>query len=222
MTFKSPQIMSEIADLYAGGLSLNNCAKKLGIAPRTLHSWLKLSRENDPSTLTVYLDEEMQFARALSIARQLLYLNMRSNFEARMLTGDETPIFFQGRPSFVELEECAGIDDPDVREMLGYPRDGILRDNRNRRVQHVLRTPAPVAGVLAALAVGYPGEWTPSSKVEQAITNRTQGVTVLTGPPGPPVVPPKPKLPELEVLADPAEVDLDDLLGPAPRRAIRG
>ena len=168
--------------------------------------------------MITYLDEEMQFSRALSIARQLLYLNMRSNFEARMLTGDETPIFFQGRPSFVEMEDCSDITDPDIREMLGYPRDGILRDSRGRRVQHVLKTPAPVAGVLAALAVGYPGEWTPSSRVENTLIQKTTGVTTPPPMTGPPVIPPRPVLPQLEVLPDVVvdDPDLDDLLGPAP------
>jgi len=208
--------MAQIADLYAGGLSLNNCAKRMGIAPRTLHSWLKLSREDDPSTMVTYLDNEVQLCQAMEMARQILYMNMRSNFEARMATGfDETPIYFQGRPQFVEDERCLNFT-PDEREAYGFERDGILRDSRGRRVREVLRTPVPVAGVLASLAMAY-DEWTPKSKSESTVTYvKTQGVTVVPAPTAPPTIPERPKIPELEVLPEPqaTDGDLTDLLGP--------
>ena len=213
MTLKSPQIMAEICDLHAGGLSFNNCCAKVGIANRTGHLWLKQSREDDPSTVIVYLDTEMQWWRALSISRQLRYFTMLETFEARMVSGDETPVFFAGRPQFQDDEAQVGLDE-DLRELLYGHRDGLLRDAQGRRVPLVMRTPAPVAGVTRALAVAYP-EWTEKSKVEQTVI-QTQGVMTPRPVEGPPVLLERPPMPQLEALEPVVEPDLSDLLGPPP------
>lgn len=219
MTLKSEETMLQIADYYSAGDSLNLSARKAGVANRTLHLWLKQSRENDPTCEVEYLGDRMQFARCLSIARGLLYMNMRSNFEARMLSGDREPVYFSGMPTFKPDLAAMAIDDPDVRDMLGYRRDGLYVNERGELEQNVIVRPPPVAGVLAALAMWDPAAWTPSSRVESTVT-KTQGATTPPARVGAPVVPPRPKLPELTVLPNPengsSDDDLLDLLGPVP------
>jgi hypothetical protein len=58
--------------------------------------------------------------------------------------------------SYRELEECVGLD-PDVRELLGYPRDGLMRDENGARVPLTIHEHAP-----AMLLDRFLQSWSPA------------------------------------------------------------
>jgi hypothetical protein len=210
MTLKSPEKLLEIIEARASGMTCVGAAMSCGVAARTFWWWLKLSKEGDPDFLVEYLGEEMQFVRAMTLAREIIYLRIRDEFERRSLLGHEEKIFFQGRPSWVEFEAAVGLDE-DTREMLGYPRDGLARDADGNRIQHTLHHMPPIQAQLRALEVAFP-EFTPGQRVETTVTNRNPPAPK---PSGPPVIPPPPVPPA--VLAAPIEDgEFADILGPEP------
>lgn len=216
MTLKSEAKLLEICDLFASGFTYSDCARISGVAPRTLFMWLRNSAANsDESLIIPYMGEEMQFAQAMALARKVLHMQVRSALETRSALGHDEPIFFQGRPSWVEDERCVGIDDPDVREMMGYARDGYLRDEQGRRVQHTIHHEPPIAAALRVLEMSFNEEYTPSSNIN--VVNSDTGVAV-----GAPItgekltVPSRPARPALPAPTVEPDADYTDLLGPAP------
>ncbi len=221
--FKTQETLLAVINAYANGASYNQSAAVAGISKRTLWNYVAASRAGtDPELMVDLLGDGnvMTFEKALVHARRMVHLELRSRVERRALLGHQEPIYFQGQPTWKEDERCVGVDDPDIRELMGCARDGLLRDEQGRRVQHTIHVQAPVALALRVLEVAFP-EYQPTTNVNTTNTNPpTNGATRGTMPTQPPVVPPRPPLPQLEVLPDAvAEIDLDELLGPEPEPA---
>jgi hypothetical protein len=190
MTHRSPEKLLEIIQTIASGiLSPRKAAKRCGIPPSTYWDWISDSQKGDPRYLIVYCGEEMQFAKAVGLARRIALTDALGEFETRLLTGDETPVFYQGRPQWVEDEALSTFSDADL-ERLGIP-DRWLRVN-GRRVQHVLKTPPPIQAVAKMLEANFK-QYRPRSEV-QIDQKYSGGVTVVN------VNKPVPALPVIEVV----------------------
>jgi hypothetical protein len=223
---KSPTTLLAICDSFANGLSYSGAALANGVKPRTIFTWLKLSNAGDPDFEIEYMGEVMQWVQAMALARKALHMEVRARLEARSMLGHAEPIFFQGRPSWVEEEATVGWTE-DEREDLGFARDGLKRDANGNRIQHVLWHQPPIAAALRVLEMSFGEEYTPASNVN--IVNQDAAVMRVAGAAGKVAVPPKPVRPQLEVLPGaglgtepPDEPDLgnDDLLGPEPVVAV--
>jgi hypothetical protein len=226
MTLKTETKLLEICDLFASGFTYSDCARISGVAPRTLFMWLRNSTAGiDPDLIINYMEEPMQFAQAMALARKVLHMQVRSALETRSALGHAEPIFFQGRPSWVEDERCVGLDE-DTRDMLGYPRDGLLRDENGNRVQHTLWHQPPIAAALRVLEMSFSEEYTPTQNINTI--NSDTGVKNATPVTGEKIeVPPKPTRPVIEDKSSPVpspsptggpveDADYQDLLGPQP------
>jgi hypothetical protein len=197
-----------ICDALADGMSYSAAARCNGVSKRSLFMWLQASRNNDPAFLIHYLDSEepQQFVKCANVARRIHYLEMRSEFERRCLHGHEEIVTFQGKVQYREDPRCVGLDE-DTRELLGYERDGLLRNERGEVIPLTIRHPPPVAAVLRALAVGFPDEWRETTNTNSNL-NISGGAVIGVAHMKPstsdqrplPPLPPRPKVPELEVL----------------------
>jgi hypothetical protein len=215
MTLKTEEKLLEICDLFAAGFSYTACAKSAGVAPRTLFMWLRNSAAGtDPDLIINYMEEPMQFAQAMALARKILHMSVRSALESRSAMGHVEPIFFQGRPSWVEMEEAVGLDE-DTRALLGYPRDGLLRDEQGRRVQHVLVHQPPIAAQLRVLEMSFSEEYTPTQNINTI--NSDTGVARAAPIDGEKIAAPaRPPRPVIEDKSPVVDGDFEDLLGPEP------
>jgi hypothetical protein len=209
----------------SGTLVLSTAAQMNGISARTFWRWMQLSNQGDENYLINWPndDEPTFFHRALAMARRMFKLDARGLIEQRLISGFAEPVFFQGRPSWVEMEEAVGLDE-DTRELLGYPRDGLLRDEFGRRVQHKIIHAAPVQLQIKFLESQFPDEYTPTmnQNINQTI-NGTLGVVPAkprSREDGPPPVPPPPPRPLLEapvsIPTANTDTELAELLGDEP------
>jgi hypothetical protein len=215
VTLKTEAKLLEICDAYASGFSYNTSAKFCGVSPRTLFSWLKASNSGEEDFIITYCDEQMQFAQAMALARKMVHMEVRANLERRSMLGHDEKVFFQGLPTWVEDERCAGMD-LETRLMLDYPADGLLRDERGFRVQHTIHHEPPIAAALRVLEMSFGEEYTPS--LNQNIINKDTGVLQALPITGDKIaVPPKPVRPE--ALSAPVDEpgDFEELLGPEPQ-----
>lgn len=209
----SEEKLIEICEAVASGtLALSRAFVQCGVGRRTGFMWLQKSQAGDESFLIAWPgDQKIPFHRALSAARNMASLDVRGTFERRCLVGDLTPVFFQGSPTWVEDERCLGLDE-DLRELLGYPRDGLLRDKFGRRIQHTIRSAPPVAAVVKFLEARFPDEYRQRSDTN---VNVSGGLAVgVTAQPvqrlpsradGPPAVPPPPRRPTIAAPINEAE-----------------
>jgi hypothetical protein len=216
-------ILLALVDAYSSGLSYAASAKACGISKSTMWSYVKQSREGSESTIINWMGSPIQFERALVQGRKLIYLELRSRFEADLLRGYiEVPIYFQGMPTWQPDPQTVGWSSAD-RIAFGFEADGLLRDSEGRTIQNVERRPMPVAATLAGLSMAF-DEFVAKTKTESTITNLTKGPSRPSEmrDDGPPLVPSRPPIPPpmLEVLPDLVDDDIEDLLGPKPEPNI--
>jgi hypothetical protein len=163
MTHRCVEKLLEIVETIASGvLSPRKAAKRCGIPPSTYWDWIAASQRGDERYLIVYCGEEMQFAKAVGLARKIALTDALGEFETRLLTGDSTPVFFQGKPTWVEDESLSTLDD-DTLQRLGYP-DRYLRVN-GKRVQHSIKSPPPIQAVVKMLEANFK-QYRPRSEVQ--------------------------------------------------------
>jgi hypothetical protein len=173
MTHRSAEKLLEIVETIASGvLSPRKAAKRCGIPPSTYWDWVAASQRSDERFLVEYCGEVMQFAKAVGLARKIALTDALGEFETRLLTGDSTPVFFQGRPSFVEDEALSTWSDSDL-ERLGIP-DRYLRDKQRRRVQHTIKTPPPIQAVVKMLEANFK-QYRPRSETSLSIDQKFSG-----------------------------------------------
>jgi hypothetical protein len=221
---KSVETLTAICDWIAAGCSQSEAAKRCGVSVSSFWSWVKSSQQSPAEWQMTYCDSQMSFAEATVLARKICLHGTLSEFEARMRTGTEIPVYFQGRPQFKDLEAAVGLDE-DTRELLGMPRDGLERDAQGNRIPLTLHQDPPIAGVIRLLSANFPKLYGEKSTVD--INQRVNlGVTVVGRKPLPPPViditpipAAAPRLIEKPVDGDwiEAEEDLADLHdGPEP------
>jgi hypothetical protein len=119
----------------------------------------------------------MPFHKAVALARKVALADALGQFEQRCLEGDETPVFYQGRPMWIEDESLSHLSQDDL-ERLGIP-DRYLRVN-GRRVQHTIKSAPPVAAVVKLLEANFK---TYAQRSEVSIHARhSGGVSVVNVP----------------------------------------
>jgi hypothetical protein len=197
MTLKNnPEILLGICETIASGiLAYSRACRANGVSETSFWSWIKQSQQ-DPEAITVeFLGETLPFCRAVNAARRIALHEMRGRFEQKNVLGYDEPIFFQGMPTWKPDPRCVGMDE-DLREMLGYRRDGLLEDN-GKLVQNVIHHDPPVAAVLRTLEVAFPSEYRQTTNQNVNLSgNITAGVTVAkprTREDGPPPLPTPPR-----------------------------
>jgi hypothetical protein len=174
------ELLISICDTIAGAstLSLKEAARRNGISVPTLWAWMK-----DPAVvIPEYLGEQnIPFSKAMKLARKCaVAVAISEGLENRVLAGHWETVWFQGQPTWVEDERCVGIDDPDVREMLGYARDGLLRDENGNRVQHRRHVAPPAQLIEKFVEANAPKLYGQKSKL--AVDSKVSlGVTVIGG-----------------------------------------
>src|SRR6267142_5786663 len=145
MTTRSPELLEAMCNKHAQGLlAYEDLGRYFGVPHSTLWSWIKASNNGDEKFLIEYLGERMQFAKALGQARKLALYEVRGRLEQKSLRGYDEPVFFQGQPTYKRDTRCLDIDDPDIREMLGFSRDGYLRGADGLPVQNTVHHEPPV------------------------------------------------------------------------------
>jgi hypothetical protein len=181
MTQRSPEKLREICETIASGvLSPRKAAQACGVPPSTYWDWVAAS-QRDPSDerfIIEYCGEWMPFHKAVATARKVALADALGQFEQRCLEGDETPVFYQGRPMWVEDERLAGLDDEFIQTTLGLP-DRYLRVN-GKRVQHTIKSAPPVAAVVKLLEANFK---TYAARSEVTVNARhSGGVSVVNVP----------------------------------------
>lgn len=110
------------------------------------------SSKGHPDFVIEFMEETLQFADAIKAARRIALINLAGKFEHRMYNGHDEPVFFQGKPTWVEDESLVGLDDETLK-ILGLP-DRFLRVN-GKRVQHVIHHEPPIAGQIKILEAHF-------------------------------------------------------------------
>src|SRR5450755_847452 len=145
MTKKTREMLTAICDTMAGGvLSPYNAAKRCGVSSKGMWLWIRASQRDDPDFIIEYLGEEIQFARALVVARRIALHEARGRMEERAIMGHDEPIFYQGNPTWKIDPRTVGIKD-DLLELLGLPTDRLLRDRYGNAIQNTVHHLPPVA-----------------------------------------------------------------------------
>jgi hypothetical protein len=212
MTHRSAEKLLEIVETIASGiLSPRKAAKRCGIPPSTYWDWVAASQKGDERYLIEYCGEVQPFHKAVGLARKIALTDALGEFETRLLTGDSTPVFFQGKPTWVEDERLSTLDDQTLAQ-LGYP-DRYLRIN-GKRVQHTIKSPPPIQAVVKMLEANFK-QYRPRSEVSHQIDQKfSGGVHVVQ------VNKPVPSLPVVEIvppaLPPPESKVLEQNIAPEP------
>jgi hypothetical protein len=169
------QLLIDLCDTYAGSgtLSLAECARRCGTTRVSLWTWM-----NDPTLIIPYMGQQVPFAKAMKMARRCaIAMTISGSLEDRVANGHWESVWFQGQPTWVEDERCVGLDE-EMRIMLGYPVDGLLRDENGNRVQQRRHVPAPAQLIEKFVEANAPKLYGAKSKLE--IDNRISlGVTSI-------------------------------------------
>lgn len=222
---RTPETLIAICDTIASGiLSYAAACRVNNVSSRAFWGWIKASQGGDEDYLIEYLGEQIQFSKAINAARRIALHEIRASFEQRCLMGHDEIQTYMGEITWQKDRRCVGIDDPDIREMLGYQRDGFLRNEAGEVVPNVVHRQAPVAAVLRVIEAAFPVEYRPGTNNTVAISgSAVVGVQMMRPSNKPPVIPPAPPLPQLEVLDDADELQIpetdDDVLDDEPAAA---
>lgn len=213
MRLDQETLVAIVEEMASGTASLADAARNQDVPLRTFWRWMQRSRNGEDEMLIHWPDEEpIQFIRALSMARKMAALEARSRFEKKNVLGYyEKETRFQGAPVWAEDPSCVGMD-PDLRELLGYSRDGLLRDENGCCIPVVERIETPAALQLRYLASMFP-ELREHSVTDQnvslhgslGVTHMKSSFTRESGPPAIAPPPPRPLLPVEEIVAEPDE-----------------
>jgi hypothetical protein len=106
--------------------------------------------------------------------------------------------------------------DEETRDMLGFPKDGLLRDERGNCIQNTIHHEPPIALQLRVAEMAFPREYRPGTTVDTNITHNGV-VGIRHAPPtnyngGPPPVPPAPVPPQLTFAPEQPDAELDEML----------
>jgi hypothetical protein len=218
MTKKSPERLAAICATIASGITSYQRASRMNdIDEDTFWNWVKLSQKNpaDESLRVDYLNERVPFAIAVHAARRVALHEMRGRMEQKSILGFDEPIFYQGMPTWKPDPRCVGMDE-ETRDMLGFPKDGLLRDERGNCIQNTIHHEPPIALQLRVAEMAFPREYRPGTTVESNITHNGV-VGIRHAPPtnyngGPPPVPPAPVPPQLTFAPEQPDAELDEML----------
>jgi hypothetical protein len=123
----TPENLQAALDMIAKGIIRpTQIAKGIGIAYRTYCSWMVRSTRGDEAFLVEYAGETMQWAKAIALSKRLAMLELRGMLEQYSIFGTEEVTTKDGQLVWALDPEAAAIDDPDIRELLGFRRDALL------------------------------------------------------------------------------------------------
>jgi hypothetical protein len=212
----SPDKLYEALDLISKGvIRPSQIATALDVSYRTYAGWMLRSNRNpdDPDFLVVIDGETMSFARAISIHKRLFYLELRGAVESYSLLGRESVLYKDAQVVWKIDAAAAAIDDPDIRELLGYRRDALVEINGELQpvTQH---TDAPIKLIMRVLETGF-ADWVPGTTSKVAITgNVAVGIAHIAKPTyagPPPVAIAEPAIPAIEDQSDRDVIEPDVL-----------
>jgi hypothetical protein len=109
------------------------------------------------------MGEMMPFHKAVAGARRLALHEVIGRMETRSLVGHREPVFYQGKPTWVEDEALAYFSDEDLKT-FGIP-DRFKRDGFGNRIQNTILHEPPVALVLAVAAANFPKVYGAKSEI---------------------------------------------------------
>ncbi|UGA43747.1 hypothetical protein HU230_0036790 [Bradyrhizobium quebecense] len=213
----SEQMMVAICETVASGvLVLSRAAEMNGVSRRSLWKWLEESKrgEDERYLIAFPTDEKRPFHVAIARARRMAAIDIRSEFEARALRGHDEIVHFQGQVVWQMDPRAVGLD-PDIREMLGYDRDGYLRNERGECIpvkQHIQPPVAAVVKVLAAHFKQYGDRVEQNINLRGGVTLGVQAVGMSSRADGPPAIPPAPPRPVLDVTPPPAALPVPEAI----------
>lgn len=215
-----PETLIELCDVIASGvLSYAAACRAVGISTRAFWKYIKASQGGDETYLIEYLGEQIQFAKAVNASRRMALHEMRGRMEQKSIMGYDEPVFYMGMPTYKPDPRCIGMmDDPDLLELLGLPRDGLLRDENGAVVQNVIHRESPIALQLRVAEMAF-AEYRPTTNSNVAISGSVSavvGVAMVAPRTSPPVIPPAPPLPQLEVLDDADDLQIPETNSDAP------
>lgn len=194
---RDEEVMVDIVEALANGTqSLQGAALSCGVATRTFWRWMQQSKEGDEKFLIGWPDPDqpVQFYRAVSMARKMLALSARSEFERKNLFGYERIVHFQGAPVPMPDARAVGLS-REIRELLGYDPDGYLRDENGAVVWVTEHVEPPVQATIKYLSSMFP-EY--RERLDQTVNingGLTLGVSTVsrrTREQGPPEIPDAP------------------------------
>jgi hypothetical protein len=213
--------MVAIVGNLADGLSYKQASISAGVNVRTFWRAIKASQEGNPEYMVRYLDQDMTFAEAAGTARRIHSMSVRSQFESYCLLGFEEPVVFNGQIQWQVDRRTVGWSE-DEREAYGFERDGYLRNSAGETLPLTVTRKPSDAAVLRFLEMAHPDEYRPTTNQNITTTNikaPTQGaIRASDMGDGPPPVPPRPPIPELQVLPDPVDEELEDMLTGSPEQ----
>ncbi len=209
--------MYDALDMIAKGITRpTRIAAAMGISYRSYCGWMTRSNAGDPKFLITFNDEEMQFAKAISLATKLALFELRNMLLTESVMGYPEQQVFQGNVVWAPCP-VASATAPELREMLGYRADGLLTDERGALVPLVIQRKAPFAQSIRLLEAAFI-DLRPSQtmNVNQNINGQ---IGVAFAPrvdysKGAPPVPAPPPIPQLE--APIVDADFEEILGPVP------
>jgi hypothetical protein len=142
----SKELLSDILDRVVVRPALAPAARSVGINPATLFRYIQRSDAGDPEFILTWADYEDQFANHLKLAAKMNIAILESQVRETVSEGFQERVVFQGKAMFEQDERCVG-EDPALWDILGYPADGLKRDEYGNLVPLYIRR-APSSQVL--------------------------------------------------------------------------
>jgi hypothetical protein len=211
----SPEVLQSALDLIEKGVTRpTKIATAIGVAYRTYCNWMVRSNGGDPEFMVTYNDTPMQFAQAIKLATRLAALELRGMVLQEAVFGYDEVQTSDGNVVWAFDPEACAIEDVELREMVGYRKDGLLvRDGK--LVPVTIRRKAPFAQQIRMLEAFFP-DMRPTSTVNQNLNVRG-GIGVAVAKPvdysatrAIPAAPPIPLAPPLPDVTDAEFVDVSD------------
>src|SRR5258708_3431694 len=145
---RSPELLTQIAECIADDTSFANVCRRVGISVSSFWSFVAQSKAGHPGFILPSFrgKESIPFHEAIKLSRKMAIASVVANAESRALHGHREPVFFQGKPTWVEDESLSHLTDEDL-VTFGIP-DRYLRID-GKRVQHTMHVQPPVSLALA-------------------------------------------------------------------------
>jgi hypothetical protein len=211
-------------DLISRGVTRPTAvARGIGTTYRNYRNWMVRSNRGDEAFLIDVEGEQMQFAKAITLATKLALFELRGMLLQEGIFGYDEVQTKDGNVVWAIDPVAAALSEED-REWMGYRKDALLEiDGALQPV--TLKKKAPFAQQIRLLEAAF-ADLRPTQTVNQNVAVNGQ-IGVGFAPKvdyakGPPPIPPPPAMPALEAPITDAEFnevydpDLEEMLGPEP------
>jgi hypothetical protein len=221
----SERLQSSLELIAQGVTRPTKIAAAIGVAYRTYCSWMVRSNGGDPNFIVTYNDQDMQWARAITLATRLAGVELRGMLLQEGIYGYDEIQTKDGQIVWALDPAACALPEED-REWLGYRKDGLL-ERDGKLVPVTIRRKAPFAQQIRMLEAMFP-DLRPTSTVNSNVNIKGMvgvGIAKPVDYSATPVIPPPPPIPiapPVSEEADFAELDpeLDDLLNGPPEENL--